>query len=222
MCLWWIARESCLSVDVWDSLVSGSRVGLCGMETDVPLILCREDFPDSMTTMWDKNKVASLLSSAFAPNFAQQLADENAKVTSNIDVLITFDSYGVSSHPNHVSLYLGARSFVGALLRSKPGQPSPVTLYTLTTVGIVRKFSSLLDMFATLLRWIGVRHENEANPGGLIFMNQLIGDHAYGTARQAMTEAHKSQMVWFRHGWITFSRYMLINDLRREWIQVQP
>ncbi len=36
------------------------------------------------------------------------------------------------------------------------------------------------------------------------------------TAWKAMTTAHASQMVWFRYGWIVFSRYMVMNDLRLE------
>ncbi|RMD42722.1 hypothetical protein DV735_g2416, partial [Chaetothyriales sp. CBS 134920] len=35
-------------------------------------------------------------------------------------------------------------------------------------------------------------------------------------AREAMVHGHRSQMVWFRWGWITLGRYMLINDLVRE------
>jgi len=31
-----------------------------------------------------------------------------------------------------------------------------------------------------------------------------------------MTTAHKSQMRWFRWGWIVLSRYMVVNDLKLE------
>jgi len=31
-----------------------------------------------------------------------------------------------------------------------------------------------------------------------------------------MVQGHKSQMVWFRWGWITIGRYMTVNDLKRE------
>jgi len=31
-----------------------------------------------------------------------------------------------------------------------------------------------------------------------------------------MTTAHKSQMVWFRYGWIWNSRYMIVNDLQKD------
>jgi N-acetylglucosaminylphosphatidylinositol deacetylase len=33
-------------------------------------------------------------------------------------------------------------------------------------------------------------------------------------AQKAMTVAHKSQMRWFRWGWIGASRYMVVNDLK--------
>jgi N-acetylglucosaminylphosphatidylinositol deacetylase len=32
--------------------------------------------------------------------------------------------------------------------------------------------------------------------------------------QSAMVNAHKSQMLWYRWLWISFSRYMIINDLR--------
>jgi N-acetylglucosaminylphosphatidylinositol deacetylase len=35
-------------------------------------------------------------------------------------------------------------------------------------------------------------------------------------AWKAMVHGHKSQMVWFRWGWITIGRYMVVNDLKRE------
>jgi N-acetylglucosaminylphosphatidylinositol deacetylase len=31
-----------------------------------------------------------------------------------------------------------------------------------------------------------------------------------------MTTAHESQMRWFRWGWISLSRYMVLNDLKKE------
>ncbi|KAF4462920.1 N-acetylglucosaminyl-phosphatidylinositol de-N-acetylase [Fusarium albosuccineum] len=191
---------------------SGMTLGLRD-EDDVFVIDNPTDFPDSMTRMWDKNMIASLLGNAFAPQFNQQRTS-NVQPTANIDILITFDSNGVSSHPNHISLYLGARSFVQALTQGDAESSSPVDLYTLTSVGIVRKYSSFLDALLTLLG--RAKGEDKEHPSSLVFMNQLVGGHAFSTAWQAMTQAHKSQMVWFRYGWITLSRYMVINDLRLE------
>lgn len=169
-----------------------------------------------MTTVWDRNKIATLLSNAFAPHLAHLREEDADQPTANIDVLITFDAHGVSSHPNHISLYYGARTFIAALAQEMPDISNPVDLYTLSSVSFVRKYTSFLDVFFTLLRSLGAASKDEAHPGSLVFLNQLVGHNAYSTAWKAMTEAHKSQMVWFRYGWITLSRYMLINDLRLE------
>ncbi|KAI0156676.1 LmbE-like protein [Hypoxylon sp. FL1284] len=180
------------------------------------------DFPDSMTTTWDASKISSLLSSAFAPHLASQKTSTNASApTATIDVLVTFDGSGVSSHPNHISLYHGARAFISSLTRGRPGWASPVDLYTLTSVGFLRKYAGFLDVFATvvalLLGGSGKKKSDRGNPGALVSMSALVGAReSYGAARAAMTEAHKSQMVWFRWGWIALSRYMYINDLKLE------
>ncbi|KAI1348343.1 putative deacetylase LmbE-like domain-containing protein [Xylaria sp. FL0043] len=180
------------------------------------------DFPDSMTATWDADRISALLSSAFAPRLT---AGPKGTPTAAIDALITFDRSGVSSHPNHISLYHGARAFISSLLRRiRPGTASPVDLYTLTSVGILRKYTGFLDalptLFALLFRGRAARRENDkGNPGSLVSMSPLFGRReCYGTARRAMTGAHQSQMVWFRWGWILLSRYMVINDLQLEHI----
>ena len=205
-----------------------------------------------MTTRWDENKIASLLCSAFAPHLAAASTNTSTSTsprqrttttttatsssssssppspTANIDVLITFDAGGVSSHPNHVSLYHGARAFVAALVRGRDGWRSPVDLYALVSVGLARKYTSVADVAATLAGMLmlpkdkdqggeSAEQQQQQHPRGLVFMNALVGEGAaLGTAWKAMTQAHKSQMVWFRYLWIGFSRYMLINDLRLE------
>lgn len=54
---------------------------------------------------------------------------------------------------------------------------------------------------------------NRKHPPDLVFMHGF-GERGWVTAREAMTSAHVSQMIWFRYGWITLSRYMFMNDLR--------
>lgn len=92
---------------------------------------------------------------------------------------------------------------------------------------MLRKYTGVLDALTTLgLTASAVwRHgsgskavagpEMKQHPAGLVFMHGL-GRGGWVTARDAMTNAHVSQMVWFRYGWITFSRYMFMNDLRLE------
>lgn len=189
-----------------------------------------------MTTTWPTEKISNLLRDAFAPN---NTTTSNNKDNTNteppkatIDVLITFDKGGISSHPNHISLYHGARHFIASLTANRPGWASPVDMYTLTSVNVARKYAGVVDVFATLGTtaldvWRGGGAANKGSssnnkdkngrrrPAALVFMHGF-GAGGWATAREAMTRAHVSQMVWFRWGWITISRYMFMNDLRLE------
>ena len=191
---------------------SGLVLGL-RKEDDV-YVVENPDFPDSMTATWDADKISSLLCAAFSPHLAKSRANDTAP-TASIDVLITFDAGGVSNHPNHISLYHGAKSFVEALVAGRAGWTPPVDLYTLTTVSFVRKYTGFLDAVATLASWaFGTDMKDKKHPRGLVFMNGAGSDGGILTAWKAMTTAHKSQMQWFRYGWITLSRYMYMNDLK--------
>lgn len=182
-----------------------------------------------MVKTWDEVRIASLLCNFFPPQPAPSEEDEEDEdedeedaPRASIDVLVTFDSQGVSSHPNHTSLYHGARAFASVLARRRC---LPVDVYTLTSVNIARKYASIGDLLTTLAAY--VRHTGSVlggreHPEALVFLNELFGSSgpARGTAWRAMTEAHQSQMRWFRYGWIVLSRYMVINDLKLEKIQV--
>lgn len=191
---------------------SGLTLGL--RKADDVFVLEDPDFPDSMTTEWDSSKISTLLCSAFAPHLAKS-REASAAPTASIDVIITFDAGGVSQHPNHISLYHGAKAFVAALVAGKAGWAAPVDLYTLTTVSLPRKYTGFLDVVATLVSWaLGADMKDKEHPSGLVFLNGLAGSGSVTTAWDAMIKAHKSQMVWFRYGWIGLSRYMYVNDLK--------
>jgi len=200
---------------------SGLKLGV-RHEEDIFVVDDKEDFPDSMTTVWEEGKVAGLLRRAFTPEVGSPRSKAkggSGEVGSNIDVLITFDQGGISSHPNHISLYHGAKAFIKQLLQGSPERRSPVDLYTLTSINIARKYAGMSDALVTVLnQYTGGVAADEAHPGALVFMSHLVGGDgaSWGTAWKAMTEAHVSQMRWFRYGWICLSRYMVINDLKLE------
>ncbi|KAK6508280.1 N-acetylglucosaminyl-phosphatidylinositol de-N-acetylase [Arthrobotrys conoides] len=163
---------------------------------------------DSMIKSWPEDLLASLISDSLR-DFREDSGGEKG-----VDTFITFDKGGVSAHPNHVSLLRGAKYY----LRHYPKQ-NEVLLYTLNTVPVYRKYISILDAFVTtLLDSVrnGAKDEEEGvegyngAPKSAMFLSNW---REYRTAQKAMTEGHKSQMVWFRWGWITLSRYMVFNDL---------
>lgn len=201
-------------------------------------------FADGMQNDWSADEIAKVLAQAFAPPASPPPAPtsvasakhgkrKSASLTpvaappakpegprATIDVLITFDQGGVSNHPNHIALHAGARKFIGNIMRGYAGWRCPVTLYTLPTVNIVRKYTFVGDAVVTLALGVvdkftsGIPKDKAGSDGErVLFMNDLS---KYWKARDAMVRGHVSQMVWFRWGWIALGRYMVVNDLKRE------
>ncbi|KKY27967.1 putative n-acetylglucosaminyl-phosphatidylinositol [Phaeomoniella chlamydospora] len=176
-----------------------------------------------------------------AKSSASGKREETQPPKATIDVLITFDKQGVSNHPNHISLSHGAELFIRLLMRDKSGWRCPVSLYHLRSINIFRKYSFLLDapytLFTSALKVIvsgsarkaalargrtpvrDIGTEAKSLAGDPVEDNNLIfiaNPGEYWKIREAMTTCHKSQMVWFRWGWITLGRYMVVNELSKE------
>ena len=179
-----------------------------------------------MTKDWPADQVSSLLASAFAPDLAATIngtkkSDPKKAPSSTIDVILTFDQHGISNHINHRSLYHGAVHFLRALMKEKPGFECPVTLYTLTSLSIFRKYAGVLDApfsmvqgaFSNVYARLSRQKKDGEGPARLLFVSSVA---EWFTAQSAMVKGHKSQMVWFRWGWITVGRYMTVNDLVKE------
>ena len=195
--------------------------------SDISSVLSSAFTPQSSSTS-SRNKSSSSLSAAPRANGVTTKKDASAKEgapQATIDVLVTFDGYGVSGHINHVSLYHGAKAWLGGMMAGKAGWGCPVSLYTLTSTNVIRKYSAFLDALVTLARGLSQdvlssvsskkNKKITEGPRRLFVVNDL-GQWRKG--QQAMTQGHKSQMRWFRWGWIGVGRYMVVNDLKREQI----
>lgn len=107
----------------------------------------------------------------------------------DIDTVVTFDRHGVSGHRNHVSLY-----YAMACLAMEDRERS---VFCLTTVNLLRKYSSVVDVPMSFLvcPWV-----------------YMAGLGQWLQLQRAMM-AHGSQYTWFRCLYMMFSRYTLINTL---------
>ncbi|KAF7506231.1 hypothetical protein GJ744_012123 [Endocarpon pusillum] len=147
------------------------------------------------------------------------------------DVILTFDPQGISTHPNHCACYYGATHFLQNLLKHpQPNSKSPTTpptLYSLTSISRPRKYISVLDapitlltnltsVFASNLQPSTRKPRRNAQDGGADRLIFVSGFRDYAKAFGAMVFAHKTQMLWFRWGWVLVGRYMVVNDLKRE------
>ncbi|UJR07530.1 hypothetical protein I4U23_011818 [Adineta vaga] len=133
----------------------------------------------------------------------------------NIDLLITFDRGGISGHVNHKSVAIGIEYYLENF------DQTPRT-YRLTTVASLFEYSSILDLVRTLIKFIPrlIRSFfstilpflfSSPNDQRALFVSSPFG---YYQGLKAFHQ-HRSQMLWYRHIYTTFSRHMFINDLTK-------
>ncbi|KAG8679899.1 N-acetylglucosaminyl-phosphatidylinositol de-N-acetylase, partial [Ceratobasidium sp. 394] len=148
--------------------------GVLGVEEAKVEAIDHPELQDDIKRAWNASLVA-------------EIVEEYVRLH-GIASIITFDIHGISSHPNHISLFHTAR-----LLRTS----SPQTrLWTLRTTGVLAKYTGYLGAI-----WPGK---------GMVVYASGVGE--YVTALRAMWE-HWSQLVWFRWLYVGWSRYMWVNEL---------
>ena len=138
--------------------------------------------------------------------------------------LLTFDDRGVSLHPNHISLALGAAKLLSLSGMTEHG----LKTFVLRTRGVVMKYTGIFSAVGERLAHtfcqlsnLGAGHPFLVTPReftckeqrGRVIVSTMSG---YYTAIRAMLE-HRSQLIWFRWLYVSFSRYMWVND----WIEIR-
>jgi len=169
----------CLSNGNYEGLgqIRSKELLECGLiyniSNDNIKVIDHADLKDGMNNIWSIDTIADIII-------------ENIK---NIDTIITFDSYGVSGHPNHIATYKGV-----VLAHKRLNDTNiPIKVLILNSVNIIRKFLGIFDIILSLLL-----SKNIA-----ITLNIL---HIW----KAMA-AHSSQFVWYRRLFVIFSRYTYVN-----------
>jgi len=152
-----------------------SSCKILGIEEQNIILVSHSSLKDDPNVRWKEELVSDIVSRHVS--------------SLSINTVITFDRHGVSSHKNHASLY-----YAMACLALEEEYRS---VYCLTTVNLLRKYSFLVDIPMSYL---------------LCSIVYLAGPAEWFQLRRAM-HAHSSQLTWYRRLYITFSRYMLINTL---------
>ncbi|KAI5950414.1 GPI12 [Candida margitis] len=165
------------------------------------------DYKDGMNESWSIKDINESL---------KQYIDVKSK--NKQIVLVTFDEWGVSNHPNHIALYHGANLFRKNTIKSN------IRMYKLKSLGFWEKYSFtfltnielFVDYISTLIqRFVPVNitvsffEPKNSSTSIKIYsdLNMLACSYA------AMGYGHYSQMVWFRYGWLILSRYLTYNHL---------
>ncbi|KAI0315707.1 N-acetylglucosaminylphosphatidylinositoldeacety la se [Amylostereum chailletii] len=169
-----------------------------GVDQDKHWVLDIEGLKDNFTARWD----AKLIADTVRPYILEH----------HITTILTFDPVGVSSHPNHLSLFHGTSYLLGSL-------PSPPRAYALISVPLSIKYTgplapalAKLDLnFSRALAYFNMQPSLSAHPISVY----VSGVRQWARALRALS-CHHSQLVWFRWLYMAFSRYMWVN----EWYEI--
>ncbi|NWT01179.1 PIGL acetylase, partial [Mionectes macconnelli] len=148
-------------------------------------VIDHRDLPDNPAVEWDTHLLATIV-----------LKHIEAK---NINLVVTFDAGGVSGHANHISLYAAVRYSFCCFEIIPLFVCAGCRVLVLESVNLLRKYISFVDVPISCLL-----------PRDTLF---ILTEEETEQAKRAM-RCHRSQLLWFRHLYMLFSRYMVVNSLR--------
>ncbi|KAL6280044.1 hypothetical protein ACE6H2_016925 [Prunus campanulata] len=147
-------------------------------------VLDHPDLQDGFGEVWNHNILALII--------------EEEINSYGIDLIITFDNYGVSGHCNHCDVHYGVMKLLHASSQRK------IEAWELVSTNIFRKYSGPVDIWLSSLYPMQCSHE---------VRHCLLNEQPRKSFR-AMAQ-HSSQWVWFRKLFVGFSSYTYVNTLRK-------
>ncbi|CAI4048892.1 N-acetylglucosaminylphosphatidylinositol deacetylase SKDI_13G4120 [Saccharomyces kudriavzevii IFO 1802] len=180
------------------------------LQNERPVSVQVMDFEDGMDEVWDINSIVSTISQTI------DLSNEQLN-----QIIVTFDSYGVSDHINHKSCHTAVKRLIDRYAESKAETneetPHITALYLKSYKNnIVLKYNSFIWEILKILYSVIVPFPKTIQPPTTTTQRSkllLMNTHAqYVLAYAAMLNAHKSQVVWFRYGWWILSRFVFVNE----------
>ncbi|KAJ7946147.1 N-acetylglucosaminyl-phosphatidylinositol de-N-acetylase [Quillaja saponaria] len=142
------------------------------------------DLQDGFGELWNHSLLAKII--------------EDEIISHSINLIITFDNYGVSGHCNHRDVHHGVCKLI------YDTSQRDVEAWELVSTNILRKYSGPVDIWFSVL---GVMQHSSGR------MHCLVNEHCRRSFL-AMAQ-HKSQWVWFRKLFVALSSYTYMNTLRK-------
>ncbi|XP_048426678.1 probable N-acetylglucosaminyl-phosphatidylinositol de-N-acetylase isoform X2 [Pyrus x bretschneideri] len=176
-------------------------------------VLDHPDLQDGFGKVWNDSILANIIEEEITRN--------------SIDLIITFDNYGVSGHCNHRDVHYGVRTRICApdpnnkflnmfdiydrcykkvktrkLLQASSQRK--IEAWELVSTNIFRKYSGPVDIWLSSLNPMQSSHE---------VVHCLLNEQPRKSFL-AMAQ-HSSQWVWFRKLFVAFSSYTYVNTLKK-------
>jgi N-acetylglucosaminylphosphatidylinositol deacetylase len=174
-----------------------------------------EDLQDGPKEQWPLNEIANVVHECvqyYSP-----------------DVIITFDEFGISRHLNHVQTHKGVMRFaieakMGAIPNAEYTKENIPEVYVLETKPFYRTFLGCLDYWPSVafdskqMTTTTMSNNNNNNNNNIDHGIVLCAKNPFLVLKAMQT--HRTQWVWFRKLYVLFSRYTIVNTLRR--VQIGP
>jgi len=141
---------------------------------------------DGFSSQWDQSLIVQLLKECVSAH--------------NIQIVMTFDSHGVSGHPNHRAVYNGVRTFMMEVTKRMKSTEEGIQCWELVSTSILRKYTGPLEIYVPLYNSEVAKLHKFINPSPW-------------TSIVAMSR-HQSQWVWYRRLFVLFARYTYVNTLK--------
>lgn len=151
---------------------------------------------DGMKNVWDAEVVAAAVK-------------EHLVLHPAIRCVVTFDEYGVSSHPNHMDTFRGVRLLSSKLINRSDDADDAlkgVRFLKLKTNSLLVKYSGVVSLLRVLVDCAG-HVERQLTVVVKPSLQQVL------SSLRGM-QCHPSQLVWFRYLFVWFSSYTYCNELQ--------
>ena len=182
-----------------------------------------EDLQDGMDNVWPLEEIANVVHECvqhYSP-----------------DVILTFDERGVSKHPNHVQTHRGVMRFIveaklGAIPNAEYTEENVPEVWVLETTPFYRTFMGAMDYWASVITTTtrkkkGSKNTSNERSCSTNSSSSLAAGASSKSSSSVMfcsrnpslvleaMRTHATQWVWYRKLYVAFSRYSLLNTLRR-------
>jgi N-acetylglucosaminylphosphatidylinositol deacetylase len=147
-------------------------------------ILDHPDLQDGFGKVWDSTLLAQIIEAEID--------------THSIDLILTFDNYGVSGHCNHCDVNRGVWRLLNTTSQRK------IEAWELVSTNILRKYSGPLDI------WLSFLYAMRSSTDPIHCLLNQNPTKSYSAMAQ-----HMSQWVWFRKLFVGFSSYTFVNTLKK-------
>lgn len=154
-----------------------ASTSILGLPINNVSVIDDDRFKDGPSAEWDVN------------GLGERIVSVAQRVRANI--VITFDSGGVSRHANHTAIYNAVHSL------QKTEQLVDTSVYVLQTTSLLRKYLLFHDIPVS----------------SMFCLTCFVNSPSEVWKGWRAMQAHQSQLAWFRKLYMLLSRYMYVNTL---------